>query len=375
MLIFLFILSILGILYAYVGYPLVLLIAGRGRTRPDLPDVPGAPLPSVEMLVAAYNEEQVIGRKIENVLAADYPGPLRVTVVSDGSTDGTDTTVRRFADDRVALLRIEGRGGKTIARNAAAEASTADILIMTDANAMFRPDAISRLVRWFGDPSTGIVCGQLRLIGPGGMENPYWRYEKWIKRLEDRFHSIIGANGSIYAIRRSLYRPLPLGIDDDFAESLLAHFDGYGVRYDHEAVSEEVDIPPTDLQCEFAAKRRVVQRGMQTMRHVLRHFDPIRDPRTAFQLFSHKIMKWSVPFLLVLALATNAFLAGRPFFAATLDLQALAYLAAALGIVFRWRPLRIPAFFVVTNAAVLAAVISSLGGTRATAWERRRGGS
>lgn len=374
MLILLFILSILGILYAYIGYPLALLLAGRGRQRPAPPDVRGAPLPSVEMLIAAYNEEQVIGRKVENALAADYPGPLRVTVVSDGSTDGTDRIVRSFADDRVALLRIEGRSGKTVARNAAVERSDAEIVVMTDANAMFRPDAVSRLVRWFRDPATGAVCGQLRLVGPRGGENPYWRYEKWIKRLEDRFHSIVGANGSIYAIRRSLYRTLPQGIDDDFAEPVLAHLAGHSVRYDLESISEETDIPAADLHCEFAAKRRVVQRGLQTMRFILRHLEPLRDPLTAFQLFSHKIMKWSVPFLLICALATNALLVRRPFFAATLDIQALAYLAATLGIVFRWRALRIPAFFVVTNAAVLAAVISFAGGSKATAWERPRGG-
>ena len=123
-----------------------------------------------------------------------------------------------------------------------------------------------------------------------------------------------------------------------------------------------------------AAKRRVVQRGLQTIRYILRHVDPLRDPVTAFQLFSHKIMKWTVPLLMILALLTNILLVGRPFFSAILDLQALAYLAATLGLVFRWRALRLPAFFVATNAAVLAALISFLRGTRATAWERPRGG-
>jgi glycosyltransferase involved in cell wall biosynthesis len=375
MLVCLFVISIVGIIYAYAGYPLLLLLAGRRRPLPAPPDDPGEFLPSIEMLVAAYNEEDVIAAKIDNALASDYPGPLRVTIVSDGSTDRTDAIVRRRAEEQVSLLRVEGRGGKSVARNAGVANSKAEILIMTDANAVFRPDAVSRLVRWFRDPSTAVVCGQLRLLGPRGTENPYWRYEKRIKRLEARFHSIIGANGSIYAIRRSLYRKLPRGIDDDFAEPVLTHLAGNKVLYDDSAVSEEPDIPAADLHCEFAAKRRVVQRGLQTMSFILGHMHPMQDPATAFQLFSHKIMKWSVPFLMILALLTNVFLTGRPFFAATLDLQALAYLAAALGIVFRWRLLRIPAFFVVTNAAVLAAVISFLRGARATAWERSRGGS
>jgi len=370
-----FTLCVAGILYAYAGYPLLLLLFSRLRPagKGKISDSEGS-LPSVEILIAAYNEEEVIGRKLDNSLASDYPPELlTITVVSDGSTDGTDDIVRAYAARNVRLLRVEGRKGKTASRNEAAAASGADILIMTDSNSMFRPDAVRILARRFADPGTGAVCGQLRLVDSNGRENIYWRYEKWIKQLEDGLHSIIGANGSIFAVRRELYEPLPSGVDDDFVEPLVCYRKGFQIVYEPDAVSEETDIPFADRGSEFRAKRRVVLRGLQSLSHVSGLLDPTKHGWLAFQLFSHKIMKWCVPFLMVGAFMTNVLLAHTPFFAALLSAQVIFYAGAAAGLLFGVQELRIPAYFVLVNASVFSAVVSFLTGERSSTWERERG--
>lgn len=361
-------------LYAYALYPLALALLSLGKKPPaPVADPADEALPAVTLLVAALDEEAIIAEKIENSLRLDYPrGKLRVVVVSDGSTDRTDEIVRRYEPRGVTLFRVEPREGKSLARNRAAEAATGDVLVMSDANAMYEPDAIRKLVRHFADPSIGAVCGELRLMRERGRENLYWRYEKWIKRLENRFHSIIGANGSIYAIRRSLYTPLPAEVDDDFLEPLRASLGGHGVRYDPEAVSVERDIESRNVVREFSAKRRTVLRGIQSLHYLSKVARPFRRPALAFELVSHKIFKWLVPFFLVGILAANAFLLDRPVFVAAFAIQLFLYGWAIAGIATGRRIFYIPAFFVLTNAAAFSGVIAFLAGRRNRTWRKQR---
>ena len=370
----LFIIFAGAVVYAYVGYPLVLAVLSRGK-KPPVPaaDLSDGALPTVTLLVAAHNEEAIIAEKMENSLRLDYPpGKLRVVVVSDGSIDRTDEIVRRAEPRGVTLFRVEPRRGKSLARNAAAAAATGDVLLMSDANAMYEPDALRKLMRHFADPSVGVVCGELRLMREHGGENLYWKYEKWIKRLEDRFHSIIGANGSIYAIRRSLYVPLPSEVDDDFLAPLLARLDDHRVRYEEEAVSIELDIKTKNVAREFAAKRRTVLRGIQSLHYLSKTAAPFRDPALAFELVSHKILKWLTPFLLIGLLATTAALLPHPLFIAALAVQILFYGCAIAGLATGNRAFYIPAFFVVTNAAAFTAAITFFAGARSTTWEKQR---
>jgi len=363
-----------AVLYAYALYPLALALLSAGRKPPAPPDEPpDESLPAVTLLIAALDEEAIIAGKIENSLSLDYPrGRLRIVVVSDGSTDRTDEIVRRFAPRGVALFRVDPRRGKSVARNMAVEAEAGEILVMSDANAMYEPDAIRKLVRHFADPSVGAVCGELRLMRERGRENLYWRYEKWIKRLEDRYRSIIGANGSIYAIRRSLYLPLPAEVDDDFVEPLQVLLGGRGVRYEPRAVSIERDIESKNVVREFAAKRRTVLRGIQSLRYLAKVARPFRRPSLAFELVSHKIFKWLVPFFLIGLLVANAFLLDRAIFAAAFAAQLALYAAAVAGIATGRRPFYIPAFFVLTNAAAFAGVIAFLAGKRSRTWRKQR---
>jgi glycosyltransferase involved in cell wall biosynthesis len=372
----LFIIFSATIAYAYAGYPLLLIALMRGRKEPPPPpDLPDDRLPTVALLIAAHDEEAALAEKLENSLRIDYPrSKLRIVVVSDGSTDRTDEIARRYAPKGVALIRVEPRGGKSIARNRAVAEETSEILVMSDANAMYEPSAVRKLVRHFVDPSVGVVCGELRLVREHGGENLYWRYEKWIKRLENRFHAIVSANGSIYAMRRSLYFPLPPQVDDDFVEPLNALCRGRAVRYEAEAVSVEPDIKPRNIAREYSAKRRTVLRGMQSLLYMCRVARPFRQPVVALELVSHKIFKWLVPFLLLGILVTTALLHRyHDIFLVLLAGQIFLYGCAIAGILTGRRIFYVPAFFVVANAGVFSAVIALLSGKQSKVWERHRG--
>ncbi len=371
-----FIFSIILITYTYFGYPLLMMLltlitGGRRRRKIDTAER----TPEVSLLIAAYNEEDVIAGKIENTLTLDYPkDKLKIVIVSDGSTDRTDEITKKYTDQRVELFRVEGRKGKTFCRNEAVKASTSEIIIFTDANSSFNPDAVRKLTHRFNDPSVGLVCGNLRLIGKNGNENLYWRYEKRIKRAEDAFHSITGANGSIYAMRRELYTPLPAGVDDDFIEPLLVYSKGLQAVYETDAVSIEEDIPDRNIMTEFHAKKRVILRGLQSLSHALPLINPFRFPILGFQLFSHKICKWSAPFFLLALLVSNIFVSRNPLTVLIFLAQIAFYFSAFLGLVSGTRILRLPAFFVATNLSVLFAVIEFLSGKRIAAWDKARGG-
>ncbi|MBD3179257.1 MAG: glycosyltransferase [Candidatus Latescibacteria bacterium] len=370
-----FFILILLVLYAYFGYPLILaLFSAAGRRKRYTGDETGETLPELTLLIAAYNEEDIIEEKILNSLELDYPADrLNLAVVSDGSTDGTDEITMKYADRGVQLIRVKGRRGKTVARNEAVERTGSEVIVFSDANAIYRKDALIKLARHFSDPEVGAVCGNLRLVEEGEDENLYWKYEKLIKRYEDRFHSIIGANGSIYAIRRDLYRPLPPEVDDDFIAPLMAYSEGYRLVLDLEAVSIERDISSSDMHVEFQAKRRVVLRGIQSLARVSHLLNPLRHPAISFELISHKILRWSIPFLLLAILLLNFFMPRSALYSIIFFLQIIFYSAAVTGILSGFGPFYVPAYFVSTNTAVFLAVVQYLMGRRSRTWEKKRG--
>jgi len=218
-----------------------------------------------------------------------------------------------------------------------------------------------------------VVCGALVLKRADGSENLYWRYEKLIKSLENKFHSIIGANGSIYAIRKELYSPLPPEVDDDFVEPLIVYMKGEKAIYESGAISEEEDIPAEDIQSEFQAKRRVVLRGLQSLAHVKGILNPFKYPTMSFEIFSHKVMKWFVPFALIGILISTFFLPRTLFAVTTYIIEDIFIITAILGLFIKKGKLQIPAYFLLTNSAVLIAVLQFLTGKRSTRWEKRGG--
>jgi cellulose synthase/poly-beta-1,6-N-acetylglucosamine synthase-like glycosyltransferase len=377
-------LSAVGVFYSYAGYPLLVALLARLRRRPA-PEPPSGH-PSVSLLVAAYNEERVIAEKIENALALDWPRDrLEIVIASDGSTDRTNQIVESYADRGVRLIAITPNQGKMNALNTCVPQCTGDIIVMSDANSIYAPDAIQWLVAGLNDPTVGAVCGELRYRNPDGSasgesEGLYWRYEKAIKRAESRFNSLIGANGSIYAIRKADYVPPPPDLMDDLTVPLLiATRHGKRTIYEPRAITTEE--PGDNFQKEYRRKVRIITRAFYSLMRTAREW--LGRPALAFQVVSHKILRWFVPYFMLLFLAANgAYLlaAGPVTWAVALLLAQIAFYLAALAGHLRSRRARIGkllaiiTYFCVVNVASLQGIYNYFVGKRYVTWKTIREG-
>ena len=378
----LFWVALLLLVYVYFGYPLLLAAltrAGLGRGVRKQPVEP-----SVTLVVSAFNEAAVIARKIENSLALDYPPErLQLIVVSDASDDGTDEIVRGFAG-RVELLRMEERGGKTLGLNAAVAKAHGDIIVFSDANAMYEPGVIRRICCNFSDPAVGAVTGESRyLIGDEDLstqsENAYWSYELALKAMESRLGSLVGGDGAIYAIRRELYRPMAASDLSDFINPLQIVAQGYRNVYEPQAVSWEGGAE--GFQAEYRRKVRIVNRAWRATAKMKALLNPFRHGWFALQFLSHKVLRWLAPVLMGVVLLANVLLvagAGGWFYGLALVGQ-LAFYGLALAGQFltgTGRPvpalLRIPYYFCLVNLASLVALLQLMAGKRYTTWNVSR---
>jgi cellulose synthase/poly-beta-1,6-N-acetylglucosamine synthase-like glycosyltransferase len=367
------------LVWIYAGFPLVLWLRARLRPRPVRR---GDVTPSVSLVIAAYNEAARIETKLRDSLALDYPADqLEILVASDGSADATDAIVAGYAARGVRLLSLPRRG-KLYALDAAVAYARGDLLVFTDANTRLEPDALRLLVRSFADPAVGGVCGnQLherprRPDGSGRGERLYWRYDKWLKSLESRAGSIVAADGALYAIRRRLYRrPATAAATDDFAISTAVIEQGARLVYEPEARAWEATTGRAGS--EFARKVRITARGWRAifLRRAL--LDPMRSGFYAVVLWSHKVLRRLAPIhLLVLLGASLLTSATLPRLAAAAQ---LAWYALAFG---GWllrdtrlgaaRPLAVPFFFVLANAAALVGLVRALRGEQIERWQPRR---
>ncbi|MBX3728622.1 MAG: glycosyltransferase family 2 protein [Candidatus Sumerlaeia bacterium] len=377
-------LSAAGVLYSYVGYPLLVGLLARMRRRPSPPPLEGHP--TVSLLVAAYNEERVIAEKIENALALDWPHDrLEIVIASDGSTDRTNQIVESHADRGVRLIAITPNQGKMNALNTCVPQCVGEIIVMSDANSLYAPDAIHWLVAGLADPTVGAVCGELRYRNPDGSasgesEGLYWKYEKAIKRAESRFNTLIGANGSIYAIRKADYVPPPRELMDDLTIPLLiATRHGKRTIYEPRAITTEE--PGDNFQKEYRRKIRIITRGFFSLMRTAREW--LCRPALAFQVVSHKILRWFVPYFMLLFLAANAaylVVAGLQAWAiALLGAQVVFYLVALVGHL-RSRHARVGkllgiiTYFCVVNFASLQGIYNYFAGKRYVTWKTIREG-
>jgi cellulose synthase/poly-beta-1,6-N-acetylglucosamine synthase-like glycosyltransferase len=376
-------LSLSLIAYTHVGYPLLLrlLVAVRsapsGRLRsparlePASILYPGAP-PTVSLIVAAYDEEASIGAKVANALALDYPRDrLEIVVVSDGSADAT---VERARDAGADLVLDLPRGGKVAAQNAAAAAASGEVLAFSDANAAWAPDALRRLVEPLGDPSVGYVCGQVRFLDEGGdnLEGAYWRYEMAVREAESSLAGVTAGNGAIYAVRRDAYLALPPSGSHDLSFPFLLAKGGLRSLYAPAARAEEKMVPT--LEGELARKRRmmvglwdiVVGEGMLRPRGYPALY--------AFEIVSHRLLRYASPFLHLVALLANLALLGESWvYVATLGAQ-LAFAAAAfLGRRLRALPFRIARYYAMTTASIALGLWDRLRAGPPGAWEKAEG--
>lgn len=368
--------------YVYVGYPVLLLILSAFAPRRRRPLVDANQLPSLSILIAAYNEEAHIGQKIRETLALDYPADrMEVLILSDASTDRTDAIVRSCTDPRVRLLRMRERRGKTHAQNEGVHACTGEIVVFSDATTIYHPLALRCLASNYQDPAVGAVSGRYQYFDPDGQSPTgsgtiaFWNYENLIKTFQSRIKTISGCCGCIYSVRRSAYTPLADNIISDLVQPLWVIKQGYRVVFEDRALAYEETTQSTAE--EFAMRVRIVSRAILGILSVADVLNPWKHGWVAFQLFSHKVLRWLVPVFLLILFGANAVLAAEPgAFRMLFGLQALFYLSALLAVALPigrwWKPLTIPLYFCTLNAAALMSVIEVLRGRRYVVWETVR---
>jgi len=340
--------------------------------------------PPISVVIPAHNEAAVVAQTVLNKLACDYPADRReVLVVSDGSTDGTDEKVQSLGHPDVRLIRQEPRQGKTAALNRAVTLAKGEIIVFSDANSLYSKDALRYLASNFADPTVGYVTGKLSYANPDGSGvaescGAYMKYENLLRTLETRCGSIVGVNGGIDAMRKSLYVEMPPDMLPDFVLPLSVVEQGYRVVFEPLAVLTENALSSSGG--EFQMRVRVALRSLHAMWHMKRMFNPFRHGFFAFQLFSHKLLRYSVPFLLIALLALNAIMAGRGGFWLWAFLgQCVFYGIAALGhFLLRLRcslpsVIYFPFYFVLINWATLRAWGKFLRGKKQTVWIPRTG--
>lgn len=375
---FIFWLTVFLIFYTYIGYSLLILllslVVNRTVKKKEI-------YPKVTFLITAYNEELSIASKLENTLSLDYPkNKLEVMVASDGSTDRTDDIVRGFADRGVVLKRVEGRVGKTATQNEAVKEANGDIIIFSDATTKYSRDAIKKIVRNYADEAVGAVSGRYEYVNPTGAPVGigtilFWKYENFIKSIQTRIRTITGCCGCIYSLRKEAYVPLPPDIISDLVEPLKIIERGYRVVFEPEAIAyEETTEKPSE---EFKMRIRIITRAMRGILYVKSLLNPLKYPFVAFQLISHKVLRWLIPFFLIGLFISNYFLLGHWFYNMTFVMQISFYTIAFMGMIAdrlgkRLKMFAIPMYFCVVNTASLIAFFKILAGQRAVTWETVR---
>jgi glycosyltransferase involved in cell wall biosynthesis len=368
-------LSAAGIAYAYVGYPVALALLAKLRSVP-VPVGQATDLPGVTMIVPVHNEAGVLLRKLENIRAIDYPSDrLEVLVVSDGSTDGGPAILKNQQDARIVLIELAARQGKAAALNAGVARARHDILVFSDASIMLAPDAIKAIVRPFQRADVGCVSGEDVVVGSGG-EGLYGRYELALRRLESRVFSIVGASGSFYAQRKSLCGRFEPGVAPDFLSVLRTVKSGFCAVAAPDALGTMTALENSGD--EFRRKVRTILRGLTTLFEYRSLLNPLRYPLFSFELFSHKLARWLVPFFLLALLGSNIVLARTSaVYGALLVVHVAFYAVAATPLIWRGAgtvPLfvKIPVYFTTVNAATLSAWIKYFAGERQELWTPSR---
>jgi cellulose synthase/poly-beta-1,6-N-acetylglucosamine synthase-like glycosyltransferase len=370
----------LFIFYAYLGYPLVLWLVTLFRKESAIVAQEPHPLKAT-LLISVYNEEKVIEERILNALNMDYPSELlEIVVVSDGSDDRTHEIVSRYADRGVRLRSYEGRIGKTACLNKAVPLTEGEVVIFSDANSKYDRAAVKVLVKNFIDGRIGLVTGVTKYVSKEGdglsdSIGLYWRVEEWTKMLESKIGSCIGADGAIFAVRKRLYRPLENYDINDFVIPMNVIEQGYRVKLDSDAFCAEETGRAGD---EFGRQVRITNRTIRAIVNHLHLLNPFRYGWLSFELFSHKISRLFVPFLMIVFFATNLILAAHgTLYILLLIAQLLFYLLAGfgrvdLGMKILSRLASVSRTFGMANLAVLSGWIKYLTGEKSVVWAPSR---
>jgi glycosyltransferase involved in cell wall biosynthesis len=368
-----FFLAIFGVVYSYAIYPLVLnTLPKRAQAQPSTPES----WPNISLIITAHNEQARIIKKLDNTLAIDYPREqLEVIIASDCSTDDTDAIVESYTDRGITLVRADQHLGKEYAQLCAIKHSSGDILVFSDTATDIPADAIQKMVSYFSDARVGAVSSEDRFISEGGKvvgESAYVRYEMWLRALESRYAGLVGLSGSFFAARREICtRDWDTQAPSDFNTALQSAQAGFAAISCPDVLGYYKDIK--DEKKEYSRKVRTVIRGITAVARHTEVLNPAKFGLFSFQVWSHKIMRWGVPWFLLAAILSNIALIGCGWF---YDLAALGQLALYSMAVGGWRSaalrentlVRIVFFFIQVNIAIAQATIKFFTGTRITVW-------
>lgn len=380
---FLFWFFLFLIIYCYFGYPLALVVVSRFFTKPVRKK---EIFPSVSVVVSIWNERDVIAPKIRNLLSLDYPqDKIEILIGSDGSTDGTDDVVLSFKDPRIRFIARPRRLGKMATINELVALAKHEVIIFNDARQELSKDAIRNLVRNLADPAVGCVSGELIFRKKAGATsqgiNLYWEYEKFMRDHEARIHSMLGATGAIYAIRKELFSPVPVNVvlDDMYIPFKIIE---RGFRAVFESEAKAFDDIAENPQEEYRRKTRTLFGNFQIFRKFFYMFNPLRSP-IAIQFFSHKFLRVAVPFLMVAMIFLNILLLDDLIFKWIFLAQVIFYMMALTGAYVRGRRkgilsyigkmCYIPYVFCLLNFSVFVGFKRFIQSDQEITWEKARG--
>ena len=374
----LFIISSFLIIYSYVLYPILLLIWDKLSNAKNCYKT-SEDLPGVSILIAAYNEEKFIKSRIENCFALDYPkDKLEIIIASDGSSDQTATIALDYTNKGISLFDYKERRGKVNVLNETLPQTKYSIVVFSDANTHFKPDAIKNLVRHFGDEKIGCVVGRLQFVNAEGsstadLEGIYWRYETMLKKLEGKRGCLLGANGGIFAIRKNLFIKLPPDtIVEDFVMPMKILEGGHAVIYEPNA--HAIEEAAHKIIQEKQRRIRIGAGDFQALFRLLPMLNPFKGfPAIAF--WSHKVLRWFTPFFMAISLITNLFLINHPKFLLIFLTQCLFYISALLGQYLSHvgkhnKIFNLCYYFVSMNLALFLGFIRYMSGTQSVKWKR-----
>jgi glycosyltransferase involved in cell wall biosynthesis len=366
------------ILYVYFGYPFLLRSGFLGRRRPIYRE---HLFPSLSVIIPAHNEEAMIRKKLENLLAQDYPREkVKIFVGDDGSTDGTAAICRGFEPLGICFYRSEVRRGKSALQNELVARARGQILVFTDADCLLPLNALSVIAQNFASEEVALATNCATILNPNETgivksEGIYWKYEKWLREEESARGLLAMASGSLFAMRRSLWKRLDPNVGDDFALPLRVARAGYRNILETR-ISAGTQLTQNKADSMLRMKMRIISKDLYGLLRNPACLNPFRVGRLAIGLWSHKLLRWAVPYFLLGMLVTNIFLAGRDFYGLFLAAQAVFYLAAAAGLLIRGLesrfPLSVTSSFCVVNFASLLGTLHCLTSGKAGQWKTVR---